>query len=153
MMEIIRLMTHSDIDAVYALETATFSMPWSKEALLQEVNMAKAFYLVAEVRGTIVGYGGLRQIYDEGHITNIAVSTAFRRQGIGTRLVKQLIKENIKQGIRHFTLEVRQSNKKAIALYKKMGFTTLGIRKNYYDKPREHACIMWLDTINSATYF
>ena len=82
-------------------------------------------------------------IIDEGHITNIAVHTDYRGQGIGNAIVKSLIKIAKENNAIRMTLEVRTTNTAAIDLYKKYGFEVAGLRKNYYFDTGEDALIMW----------
>ena len=98
---------------------------------------------MAETEDKIVGYIGMYQVLEEGDITNVAVHEKYQRKGIGNALVSTLLKEASKQMIQEVTLEVRVSNQSAIRLYEKNGFVAEGRRKNYYDKPREDAVIMW----------
>ena len=83
------------------------------------------------------------QVMEEGDITNVAVHPKYRKQGIGNALVNALLREALLLGISEITLEVRVSNLTAIHLYEKNGFVSEGTRKNYYEKPREDALIMW----------
>ena len=143
----IRKATVKDAKAMAILDQACFTLPWSKEAFRREFddnNMA--FYLVAVVSESIIGYVGLWWIMGEGHITNFAVHPEYRRQGIGERLLAQLIKISKEKGIDKHTLEVRASNEAAINLYKKFEFKISGIRKEYYSDNLEDALILWRDS-------
>ena len=93
----------------------------------------------------MIGYAGLWQIFDEGNITNIAVDPKRRREGIGDRLVGELVRNSMERGMISFTLEVRVSNSPAISLYERHGFEIAGIRPGYY-VDGEDAYIMWLYT-------
>jgi ribosomal-protein-alanine N-acetyltransferase len=139
----VREMGFEDVDEVYDIECESFSIPWTKNALNIEVAYEGAFYLVAEMEKQVVAYAGLRKVIDEGHITNLAVKKMYRGQGIGKIIVNELLNRGFKIGLRKFTLEVRISNETAISLYKSLGFTIAGQRKNYYEKPKEHGLIMW----------
>lgn len=141
---IIRTMIEKDLDDIMLIEKDAFTTPWSKESFLSEITHNKlAKYIVAEVDNKAVGYGGIWLILDEGHITNIAVHSNYRGQGIGNRLVEGLIKFCIERQITNMTLEVRRSNKVAQNLYEKYGFLHAGIRPNYYADDNEDAIIMW----------
>lgn len=141
----IRYMELSDVDAVYALEMKCFTTPWSRESFVQELTTNKlAKYMVLELDGTIVAYGGLWLIVDEAHITNIAVDPDRRRLGLGKKLVQGMIDEVIKMNMTDVTLEVRDSNLAARELYAGFGFKDAGRRPNYYQEPKEDAIIMWL---------
>lgn len=107
--------------------------PWSENLYKEELSDAAKHYFIAESDGGFVGFAGFAQILDEAHIMNVAVSLAARRQGVASMLLEQLIKCAAKCGATVATLEVRISNKPAIALYEKLGFASLGVRPNYYD--------------------
>ena len=132
-----------DLDAVTAIEDATFARPWSRESFRQELerNVA-ARYLVAETDGKVVGYAGAWIILDESHITNIAVLEAYRGQGIGKRLTQALLQYLSNLGASYATLEVRVSNERAQNLYKGLGFISVGKRKRYYEDNNEDAYLM-----------
>lgn len=91
----------------------------------------------------LIGYGILCEVAGEGTIMNLAVDASKRRCGAGGLLLKRLMEEGRKKGSEDFTLEVRASNLPAIRLYEGAGFVTEGVRKGYYEKPREDALIMW----------
>ncbi len=139
----IRRMTIDDVDGVTQVEAATFPHPWSREAFLREVtdNVA-ARYLVAENEGEIVGFAGAWVILDESHITNIAVRSDYRGQGIGKRLTQELLQYLSNLGAAYATLEVRRTNAVAQSLYKGLGFLKLGVRKGYYEDNGEDALLM-----------
>lgn len=139
----IRLMTQEDIEQVSEIEKATFSMPWSKEALRQSLNQRGSIYVVAVEDEKVIGYCGLWNIAGEGNINNVAVVKSHRGRHIASQMLKKLIELGNKEGIEAYTLEVRTSNEPAIFLYKKFGFTIEGIRKDYYESPKEDAYIMW----------
>ncbi|TCK87939.1 [SSU ribosomal protein S18P]-alanine acetyltransferase [Natranaerovirga hydrolytica] len=139
----IRKMSYEDIDQMVIIEQKNFSNPWSKNSFVQELNNNLATYFVACDKERVIGYGGIWYIIDEGHITNIVVDEKYQRQGIGQQIVENILKVSKEKNIKRCTLEVRVSNKAAIALYNKLGFVQLGIRKNYYTNPTEHAIIMW----------
>ena len=151
---LIREMTLQDVPAVAAIEKMCFSLPWSEQSLIDSVKREDTMFLVCEEfdeknsddtgdeNSNIVGYIGMYLSFDEGDITNVAVSPAHRKKGYGEALVskaKELAKE---KQLEMILLEVRVSNAPAISLYKKMGFEELGIRKNFYEHPVEDAIIM-----------
>ena len=140
---LIRRMTADDIEKVLVVERACFSHPWSAEVFSATLLLPYAHYYVAEITeedGTqrIVGECGVRDIVGEGEITNVAVHPDWQGFGIASRMLGSL-----EEGMTAFTLEVRAGNRPAIALYKKYGFHTEGIRADFYDKPVEDALIMW----------
>lgn len=142
-MMIIRELHEKDVDQVYRIECDNFKQPWTKAALLGEIESERSHYLVAELKDEIAGYVGFWKIFDEGHITNIAVDRKYQNKGIGSQLVEGILSLGVGLGIHKFTLEVRVGNAAAIALYKKYGFESVGIRKGFYDLPKEDAMIMW----------
>ena len=139
----ITLMTYDDIPQVAAIERQCFPDPWSERMLREHLdNQCAAAIAAAEEDGTLLGYAGLLVVLDEGYITNVAVRPAYRRQGIASDLLG--VFERFARGhqLAFLTLEVRASNAAAIALYEKMGYARVGVRKNYYEHPREDAVIM-----------
>lgn len=140
----IRPMEAKDLKQVTAIERETFSVPWSEKAFADSMDLPYTLYLVAETpEGRIAGYCGLYQVFSEGEITNVAVAFAQRRHGVAETMLTRLLEQGKQMGIESFFLEVRQSNLAARRLYEKLGFSGNGIRKNFYEKPREDAVIMW----------
>lgn len=139
----IRPMCLSDVETVSALEAQVFSMPWSRNAFTAQLADANSLYLVAEMDGVLAGYCGVVNILGEGDIYNVAVREELRGKGIAYAMLTELIAEGEAMGIESFTLEVRSGNAPAIHVYEKLGFSSVGIRPNFYEKPREDAMIMW----------
>ncbi len=141
------LMEQKHVPSVAQLERMCFSVPWSEQAFLDELNdNPRARYIVLLDKANpaqVVAYGGYWKIFDEGHITNIAVHPDWRNQKAGTHLMKQLMQFAQAEGILSMTLEVRTSNAAAQALYTKLGFVKEGIRKKYYEDTGEDAIVMW----------
>jgi ribosomal-protein-alanine N-acetyltransferase len=139
-----RKMTLEDIDDVYAIEVSSFTTPWTKDAFYKElVENTLAAYFVVKDDDQLVAYGGMWQIMDELHITNIAVAIGSRGKGYSKVLMDGLMDYGKKYSFKHMTLEVRQSNIVAIALYEKYGFESVGIRPKYYMDTNEDALVMW----------
>ena len=144
MMEI-RLATIEDAHAIYEIEQQSFYVPWRLESVLAELEGAEnKLYMVICEENHIVGYAGAWLVYDEGQITNIAVLPSARGKGYGSKLTKQLINECFSRGMHEIFLEVRISNLAALAMYRNLGFSVKGIRKDYYSEPTEDAYIMSL---------
>ena len=144
-------MDECHLDAAAELERRCFSRPWSREMLREELTQEFALYLAAvDGKGTLMGYVGAHLAADEAAINNVATAPEFRRQGVGETLLRRLIEIGRERGARHFYLEVRQSNDPAMALYTKLGFRELGLRKNYYSDPTEHAVIMGKELTDDA---
>lgn len=135
-------MTVEDCVRVVELEKVIFSQPWSEQGFRDALNMEQNIFLVAEEEGTICGYIGMYQSLDEGEITNVAVAPEKRNAGVGRMLMQAAMEQAKGQGIARIVLEVRVSNASAIHLYKKCGFVNCGIRKGFYDFPKEDAYIM-----------
>lgn len=141
----VRRATIEDAKEIFAIEMECFSIPWSLDSIETElVNEDKKLYYVIEDANGVVGYAGAWLVYDEGQITNIAIRPSARRQGFGAKLTSALIEECFKRGMHEIFLEVRISNLSALSLYRKLGFTVKGMRKNYYSEPKEDAYIMSL---------
>ena len=139
----IRRMTESDVDAAAELETICFSQPWTAQGFLDALKQEQNIFLVAEdASGYVAGYLGLYGSFDEGEITNVAVHPDFRKMGLGYALVSKAKEEAYQQGIRDIYLEVRATNENVKLLYNKAGFESCGIRKNFYEKPKEDAIVM-----------
>ena len=137
-------MSADHIDEIAALERACFSRPWSRDMLKEELDNACSAFLVAEDEGKVVGYAGLQVVLDEGYIANVAVDPDYRRQGIATKLVQVYIDFARANKLAFLTLEVRPSNTAAIILYGRLGFRSVGRRRNYYEHPKEDCLIMTL---------
>ena len=138
----IRVMEACDCKVVSELEKQIFSQPWSEQGFLDAIARTENIFLVAEENDSICGYIGMYQALDEGEITNVAVSPEKRGQGIGSLLIEKALCIAKEQGIVQVILEVRVSNQPAIHLYEKTGFECCGVRKGFYDFPKEDAYIM-----------
>ena len=138
MIEIVK-MNESHVSAVAELEKQNFSEPWPDIAVRSELTNKLALWLVALDGDTVVGYVGSQTVLQEADMMNIAVAHSHRRRGIARALVEELIRQ---LDAYQLTLEVRASNAGAIALYDSLGFTQVGLRKNYYHKPKEDALIL-----------
>ena len=137
-------MNEDHLDEIATLERVCFSRPWSRRMLAEELENACAAFLVAEdpQTGRVVGYAGLLVMADEGYITNVAVFPEFRRSGVAQQIIDVFINFARGNHLAFLTLEVRPTNKAAIALYQSFGFEEVGRRKNYYDLPKEDALIL-----------
>jgi len=124
-------------------EKECFTIPWSKNMFLDELQNDLARYMVISYSGKIAGYGGMWIILDEAHITNIAIDPKHQKHGLGSQLLMHMIKQAEAEGAKQMTLEVRESNLAALKLYRKFGFIECGIRKKYYEDNQEDALIMW----------
>ena len=139
---IIREMKPEDVPAIAELEKQCFSAPWSENMIISSMESRLSCWLVAEIKGTIAGYVGSESVIDSADMMNIAVAPEFRRQGVGVALVNGLISRLQSKSVAFLMLEVRVSNKPAIAMYEKLGFLQVGLRPRYYCNPREDAFVM-----------
>ena len=141
-MLIIRRMKLEDCEQVAIIEEESFSMPWSLQAFQDTVEMKNYRYFVAERNGEILGYCGFIFVLDEAEIPNVCVKLSERQQGIGKQMLTVLEKEAKELGINILYLEVRESNQAARKLYSFFGFEEDGIRKDFYELPKENAILM-----------
>ncbi len=135
-------MNKDHVSQIARLEAQCFSGPWSEKSIASELENPLSLWLVAEENDQVFGYVGSQTVLDESDMMNVAVDPRFRRQGIARALIETLIAELAKMGSRCLRLEVRVSNENARALYARMGFRQLGLRKNYYHNPKEDALIL-----------
>ena len=135
-------MNESHVAQVAALEKQCFSDPWSENSVASELENPLSLWLIAEEDGAVCGYVGSQTVLDETDMMNIAVHPDCRRKGIAAALITELVSRLKARGSRVLRLEVRESNFSAIALYEALGFTQLGLRKNYYRNPKENALIL-----------
>lgn len=147
-----RLGADGDLDPVVALEAASFTNPWSREALERELaeSAVSRLYVLRTPDHGIAAFCLCWLIVDELHINTIAVDPAQRRRGLATELVRHALADAIGQGARRATLEVRRSNAAAIALYERLGFRICAVRPAYYTKPEEDALILWREGLPAA---
>jgi len=124
------------------IEQASFSDPWSRRQMEEELSRKDAWYAALMEGEKLVGYGGMYVVLDEGNITNIAVDKSYRRKNGGRMLVEAILAEARARGLSFVTLEVRESNAAAIGLYEVCGFNRVGLRKGYYRYPHENALLM-----------
>ena len=140
----IRPMINSDLEASAELEAMCFSTPWSYQAFKDSLDKPEIYlFYVAYAGEELAAQAGLIISFDEADVVNVAVKPEYRKKGIASKLLTELMKAGNARGIKNFTLEVRAGNQAAIALYEKLGFKTEGIRKSFYREPVEDALIMW----------
>lgn len=137
----IRPIDASVLDEVAELERLCFSHPWSASSLRLLTVPPNGGFVCFE-GGRVVGYVGFLGVIDELEITNVAVHPDFRRRGFGEALLRRLIDHANQTDAVRITLDVRVSNRAAVALYEKMNFVGCGLRKNFYSSPREDATVM-----------
>lgn len=135
-------MTALHLDEVAQLEKKCFVHPWSRQSLESELANENSLFLTALDDNRVVGYIGMNVVVDEGYIFNVAVDENYRKKGIGSVLIRELVTFGKKNNLCFLTLEVRESNKNARSLYSKFGFIKVGERKDYYKEPVENAVLM-----------
>ncbi len=138
-------MTEADVAAIEALERACFSEPWSEKSLRESLANPRYRILTAKAEGHLIGYVSTFLVADEMNIANVAVDSEFRRLGVGKRLMDSAVILAKQNRMTTIYLEVRKSNEAAQELYRKVGFERGGVRKNFYDHPKEDGLIMRMD--------
>lgn len=137
-------MTAEDVSDAAALESICLGKEaWSEKQILEALSLDDTIYLVAKKAGRVVGLCGVRNVSGDGEVTNVSVSGDCRREGVGYKMLKQLLERGRGIGIENYTLEVRAGNEAAIRLYEKLGFVSEGVRPGFYDEPKEDAVIYW----------
>ena len=141
---IVRKASKEEAARIAKMERAVFSDAWSEAGILETMCQHTASVYVASVENTIAGYAIVYTVMDEGELVRIAVDSMFRRQGVAGSLLDTLIREWQDHGILLWHLEVRKSNDAAQGLYRSRGFSKDGIRRGFYENPREDAVLMSL---------
>lgn len=136
-------MIERDLPRVLEIERRSFPTPWGQWAFSVELR-PPGFAFVCEAQGKVIGYVVLRIVRDEAHLMNLAVDAPWRGKGIGKALLRFAIDLCTTKGVNTLWLEVRESNDRAISLYRKMGFVAVGRRKGYYQDTGEDAILMEL---------
>jgi [ribosomal protein S18]-alanine N-acetyltransferase len=146
-------MRRRHLRAVLRIEQQVYPRPWSMGLFMSELGIrGSRIYLVARVGSTLVGYGGLMLVADDGHVTTLAVDPVWHRHKLGTRLLHALATSAVQRGAKNLTLEVRTSNHAAQSLYRAFGFAPAGIRKGYYVETKEDAIVMWANDVDTPEY-
>lgn len=135
-------MNEHHVPQIALLERECFADPWSQQSIASELHNPLSLWLVAQEGQTLLGYVGSQTCQDETDMMNIAVSPASRRQGVARALIEALVSALRERGSKQLTLEVRASNGPARQLYESLGFLQVGLRKNYYQNPKEDALIL-----------
>ena len=130
--------TLDDVADIKMIEDACFSVPWSEKSISESLENPCSHFYIARANGNAAGYMGVQIFSGEGYVTNVATLPEYRKQGIAQALIKSALENEME----FLTLEVRKSNIPAINLYKKLGFTEVGIRPKFYREPTEDAILM-----------
>jgi [ribosomal protein S18]-alanine N-acetyltransferase len=146
-------MRHWHLREVHSIDAKVYPRPWSLALWRQEIAMLDTrHYIVAEDGGSVVGHAGIMYVMNEGHVTTVAVDPLWQGRGIATRLMSALCHHARTRKTSALTLEVRVSNERAIALYRRFGFAPAGVRKNYYSEINEDAMVMWAHDIDQPAF-
>lgn len=159
---VIRQLHEGDLDAVATIEAARNPSPWSRSLFAAELDLdpSTRHWLVAcpgspdgpadgGIQGEVIGFGGLMFVLETAHLLNLGVAASHANRGVGYRLCQALLVEAVQREATELTLEVRVSNRPAIALYHKLGMAPVGVRSGYY-ADGEDAMIFWLHDLASA---
>jgi len=146
---IIRPALLTDLDRICFIERECFSVPWSREDMEYFLNESlsggrsncRSLFLCAVIDGALAGYVCMRCVAGEAEIMNVAVTSEYRRRGIGRRLMEYTLRESEKDSETVY-LEVRVSNTAAFSMYQSLGFSSIGLRRSYYRQPTEDAIVM-----------
>jgi ribosomal-protein-alanine N-acetyltransferase len=134
-----------DLDGVLAVESESFTNPWTREMYESELRVGSRSHIVVVRTGDspVAGFCSFWLVLDEIHINNLAIAPRHRRHGLGAALVRYVLAQAPALGATRATLEVRASNAPAIRLYERLGFRVEGTRRNYYTNPDEDALVLW----------
>ena len=137
---IIRKATAADVPAIAVIEKASIPQPWSESAFADALTQENSVTLVAEADGEIAGFITGVFLFDNADIYSVATAEQHRKKGIGGKLLQAFF-DTLPTEVEAVGLEVRESNSAAISLYEKYGFERVGLRKNFYEQPRENAIL------------
>lgn len=140
---LVRRLAYSDLPAVISIERRVFPAPWSLAMFVLELSKPSGICLAATEGDRLLGYLVCSRYDRAWHLMNVAVTPERRRMGIASGLIARLLDETRRE--LPLTLEVRVSNREAIAMYDRLGFRSAGVRPRYYQDNGEDALIMWLD--------
>ncbi|MDO4544142.1 MAG: ribosomal protein S18-alanine N-acetyltransferase [Clostridia bacterium] len=143
----VRPMQKRDIDAVFEIEKLSFRSPWSKLSLQSELKNEVAHYYVLTREGKVAAFLGMWLLYDEAHVTNVAVHPMHRRAGLGRLLMLYSMRAALRLGATAMTLEVRETNVAAQTMYRGLDFSKQGYRPRYYSDTGEGALLLWNNDI------
>ena len=140
-----RLLTPADAPAAAAVEAACFARPWSEASLRGSLESPCGLFVGLWQEERLIGYAGMHLVLEEGAVDNVAILPQYRGRGLGRALMQAFLQQAALRGCRRVTLEVRPSNTAARRLYASLGFAEEGLRRDFYDGPREDALLCGLD--------
>ena len=133
--------TLDDVAEIVKIEQACFSTPWTEQGISESIENENTHLYIALADGTVAGYMGVQIFSGEGYVTNVATLPEYRRKGIAKALIERVLQNEMD----FLTLEVRESNAPAIALYESVGFERVGVRPHFYRNPDENAVLMTIE--------
>ena len=141
----LREMRKADLDAVMAIEPTIYSHPWTRGNFTDSLKSGY-LCLVYESGGEMIGYAVMMMVLDEAHLLNVSIAKLQQGQGLGRKLLEDLVAVAQREKASTMFLEVRLSNKAAMDLHESMGFNEFSLRKGYYpaENGREDAVLMGL---------
>lgn len=149
----IAAMHRRDLRSVLDIEKRVFPEPWSSTIFSSELALRHGrSYRVARIGRRIVGYRGIMFTGEEAHVTTLAVAPEYQRRGLATALLLDAVRTSVEGGALHLSLEVAFGNHGAQALYRRFGFSPVGVRKGYYQLTGEDAYVMWAYDLPSPEY-
>lgn len=131
----------SDVPQIAEIERKSIPQPWSEAAFTSALSNEKAITLAAFCGDILCGFITGVYLFDTADIYSVAVSSEYRKKGVGKHLLEEFFSA-LPDEVNNVCLEVRESNIPAIKLYEKLGFERAGLRKNFYQNPRENAVLM-----------
>ena len=134
----IKYATLDDVAEILRIEQACFSTPWTEQGIRESIENENTHLYLALADGKTAGYMGVQIFSGEGYVTNVATLPAYRRQGVAKALIERVLGNEMD----FLSLEVRESNAPAIALYESLGFARVGVRPHFYRNPDENALLM-----------
>jgi [ribosomal protein S18]-alanine N-acetyltransferase len=140
-------MQADDLDEVLVIENDVYPHPWTHGNFMDSFSSGYETWTLRDESGTLVGYFLVMLAVDEAHLLNVSVRADLQGQGFGRKLLDKVVAIAEENGMTSVLLEVRPSNMQALAVYKRYGFTQIGLRKGYYpdaDNKREDAIVMRL---------
>jgi ribosomal-protein-alanine N-acetyltransferase len=141
----IELFKPADLDAMMEIENISFSLPWSRQFYEQICQQEAIEVWVGWYEDEIVGYYLIQTVGSEMELHTFAVKPEYRKRGIGKVLMEHMMFKAVERGVKDIYLQVRPSNVNAVKLYRKLGFSPIGIRRDYYRDNNEDAIVMRLE--------
>jgi [ribosomal protein S18]-alanine N-acetyltransferase len=138
----IRWMIRRDMPASLAIEADSFEFPWCENDFLRCLRQRNCIGMVAEQNERIVGFMIYELHKTRLHILNFAVSSRYRRSGVGTQMVTKLIGKLSTQRRNRILLEIRETNLAAQLFFRSCGFRAVSVLRDFYEDTPEDAYLM-----------